>query len=400
MRHFLFFASFLFIVSARDYSYAGFYEGKELLKPVIGKPVVYEVKFGESLYEIARKFNTTMAHIRRANGLPNRSSKIGKKLIIPGFQILPEVIDNGIVLNVPELRLYLFKDGNFVARYPVTAGRLSMRTPIGDFKVISKVLNPTWSPPAWAGIDRPVPPGPHNPLGDKWIGLNADGVGIHSTNAPSSIGNFWSHGCVRMYPWHAAKLFKQVSIGMPVHIVYKPVKVGVYKGKIYMEVHPDAYGRGKLSFDDILSLLDRLKIRDGVDEKKLARIYREARGIPEPIFGEDLKIIAGGDILSFDWPVLLKDGSYYVHLQQIAKAIGLDVVWDDEEQRLHVGRGGRNITYEMNTGMIYLDENPLGQGAYVVQVRGELYVPLKYTLQALSFPFHFDLKKKVATIEM
>lgn len=370
----------------------------EGLKPIIGKPVVYDVRKGESLYDIARKFQTTMSHIRRANELlaSPRNAKLAKKLIIPRFRILPDVIENGIVLNLPELMLYLFKDGKCIAYYPVTAGRLSMRTPIGNFKIISKVLHPTWSPPEWAGIDHPVPPGPHNPLGDRWLGLNAEGVGIHSTNAPSSIGNFWSHGCVRLYPWHAEKLFNQVSVGMPVNIIYKPVKIGVYKGRLYMEVYPDTYGRGKLSLASILSLLDKLQIRDAVDEKRIAKIYSSAKGIPEPIFGEDVRVIAGGETVNLEWPVLLKDGAYYVHLQELAAWLGLDMVWDEEQQLLHVGKNGKDISYELSTGMIYIDQKPLGQGQYLLEVRGEMYVPLKFTLQELSLPFQYDAKKKIA----
>lgn len=395
-------AGAVFFLGVAVHGFAAFIdENNAVIKPVIGRMQTYTVQPGDNFFEVARKFHTTMPHIRRANGMtPREGIKPGAKLIIPRFQILPEVLETGIVLNLPELRLYFFKEGKLVVSYPVTAGRFSMRTPIGNYKIISKVLNPTWSPPAWAGIDHPVPPGPRNPLGDRWIGLNADGVGIHSTNAPASIGKFVSHGCIRMYPWHVSKLFKLVEVGMPVHIIYKPVKAGMVKGRLYIEAHPDFYRRGGATMDEAYALLDTLQIREGVDEKKIQRVYEAARGIPEPVFGEKLDMFLDGNPSELEWPVLLKDGMYYMHLSELAMQTGLDVVWDEEEKRLHVGRNGQNLTYELNTNSIYLGEQLLGQGQYLLQVRGEIFVPLKYTLQALSFPFSFDLKKKTVNITL
>lgn len=401
MKRVLLFLACLLFLSVDSTNSAFIDEDSDGVLPVTGKNATYTVQLGDSFFQVARKFHTTMPHIRRANGMAPRSDiKAGTKLLIPKFQIIPETLENGVVLNLPELRLYFFKEGKLVVSYPVTAGRFSMRTPIGNYKIISKVVNPTWSPPPWAGIDHPVPPGPHNPLGDRWIGLNADGVGLHSTNAPASIGKFVSHGCVRMYPWHVSKLFKMVEVGMPVHIIYKPVKIGMNRGRLYLEVHPDFYRRGGAALDDVNALLDRLQIREGVDEKKIQRIFESARGIPEPIFGEELEMFLDGNPVELEWPVLLKDGMFYVHLSELAMQTGLDVVWDEEEQRLHVGRNGQSLTYEVNTNSIYLGGQLLGQGQYLLQVRGELFVPLKYTLQALSFPFAFDLKKKTVNITL
>ena len=82
--------------------------------------------------------------------------------------------------------------------------------------------DPWWYPPtydSWAKGLKPVPPGPSNPLGTRWMGLSAPGVGIHGTDAPTSIGYSESHGCVRMQVPDAEWLFEHVSVGTPVVIL-------------------------------------------------------------------------------------------------------------------------------------------------------------------------------------
>jgi len=91
---------------------------------------------------------------------------------------------------------------------------------VGKFEVINKQLNPWWYPPAsdWAKDSQPIPPGPGNPLGTRWMGLSAPGVGIHGTDDPASIGYSVSHGCIRMQIPDAERLFTMVSVGMGVYI--------------------------------------------------------------------------------------------------------------------------------------------------------------------------------------
>jgi lipoprotein-anchoring transpeptidase ErfK/SrfK len=94
-------------------------------------------------------------------------------------------------------------------------------TPIGTFRIITKQKNPVWNPPdsAWAAGMGPIPPGPGNPLGTRWMGLNSPGIGMHGTPAPSSIGTAASHGCIRMKIPDAEDLFDRVFVGTPVQIV-------------------------------------------------------------------------------------------------------------------------------------------------------------------------------------
>jgi lipoprotein-anchoring transpeptidase ErfK/SrfK len=118
------------------------------------------------------------------------------------------------------LRLY---DGRRLVRtFRVATGQAVYPTPSGIWRVADKQRNPWWYPPTyddWAKGLKPVPPGPSNPLGTRWMGLNAPGVGIHGTDAPTSIGYSASHGCIRMHVPDAEWLFERVHVGTPVVIL-------------------------------------------------------------------------------------------------------------------------------------------------------------------------------------
>ena len=117
--------------------------------------------------------------------------------------------------------LRLYNGTGPVATFNVATGTSQYPTPSGTFAIVDKQLNPWWRPPNsdWArGLD-PVPPGPDNPLGTRWMGLTAPGVGIHGTPSAASIGYSASHGCIRMRIPEAEWLFNQVSYGTPVIIV-------------------------------------------------------------------------------------------------------------------------------------------------------------------------------------
>jgi hypothetical protein len=126
-----------------------------------------------------------------------------------------------IVIDQSEHLLTLQRFGHPDVSFPVAVGQPAYPTPDGHFTIISKVENPTWTPPPdapWAQGAVPIPPGPGNPLGTRWMGLSAPGVGIHGTDDPASIGYSVSHGCIRMQIPDAERLFGMVSLGMSVYI--------------------------------------------------------------------------------------------------------------------------------------------------------------------------------------
>jgi lipoprotein-anchoring transpeptidase ErfK/SrfK len=127
-----------------------------------------------------------------------------------------------IVIHRGSNRLYLYNGVHLVRIFPVATGQAAWPTPLGHFEIVVKQRNPWWFPPtqdSWAAGAKPIPPGPGNPLGTRWMGLSAPGVGIHGTDEPWSIGHSESHGCIRMQVSSAEWLFNRVRIGTPVFII-------------------------------------------------------------------------------------------------------------------------------------------------------------------------------------
>lgn len=145
-----------------------------------------------------------------------------------GFEITkPKVetaeLDEAVVILRGSNRLLYFDDAKFVRWFGVATGQSAYPTPVGDFEIVNMQRNPWWYPPPspWAKDSEPVPPGPGNPLGTRWMGLSEPYVGIHGTPDAASIGYSASHGCIRMRIPDAEWLFQHVEIGTPVFIVDK-----------------------------------------------------------------------------------------------------------------------------------------------------------------------------------
>jgi lipoprotein-anchoring transpeptidase ErfK/SrfK len=128
---------------------------------------------------------------------------------------------SAIVILRDTKRLLLFDKEKLVKRFGIATGQSSYPTPTGDFEITNMQRNPWWYPPPsdWAADSDPVPPGPGNPLGTRWMGISAPYVGIHGTPDSASIGYSASHGCVRMRIPDAEWLFQRVKVGTPVFIL-------------------------------------------------------------------------------------------------------------------------------------------------------------------------------------
>jgi lipoprotein-anchoring transpeptidase ErfK/SrfK len=126
-----------------------------------------------------------------------------------------------IVVRRGSNRLMLYRYDHLRRSFRVATGQSTYPTPLGRYTIQVKWRNPWWYPPnsKWAKGQKPIPPGPNNPLGTRWMGLTAPGVGIHGTPNPASIGYSVSHGCIRMYIADAEWLFNAVDIGTTVFIV-------------------------------------------------------------------------------------------------------------------------------------------------------------------------------------
>ena len=126
-----------------------------------------------------------------------------------------------VVIRRGSRRLYLYRNMTFVRRFTIAVGMPAYPTPLGRWSVVVRERHPTWDPPnsPWAAGLGPVPPGPNNPLGTRWIGLSAPGIGIHGTPQPWTVGTAASHGCIRMYMREVEWLFERVRVGTTVFIV-------------------------------------------------------------------------------------------------------------------------------------------------------------------------------------
>lgn len=136
-------------------------------------------------------------------------------------RLTPQSFGPIVVIRRESKRLVLYDGERFKRQFRVATGQPSYPTPLGRFRIEVKWKNPWWYPPPspWAQDDEPVPPGPGNPLGTRWMGLSARYVGIHGTPDSASIGYSASHGCIRMLIRDAEWLFEHVEIGTTVFIV-------------------------------------------------------------------------------------------------------------------------------------------------------------------------------------
>lgn len=227
--------------------------------PIIGKVQVYRVRKGDTLMDLARLYSLGYNEIVEANpDLDPWVPPIGATILLPTEWVLPCCHYNGIVVNIPEMRLFFYRPGpegtTVVHTFPVGLGRDEWRTPSGTFKVTGKTVNPQWNIPESIrkehieerGDARTFIPGgdPDNPLGKHRIELTLPAYRIHGTNIPWGVGMNVSNGCARLYPEDVEHLFPLVPVGTPGAFVYQPVKVGRRDGRTWVEAHRDVYRYG------------------------------------------------------------------------------------------------------------------------------------------------------------
>ena len=253
---------------------------------LLGFPKEHIIQAKETLLDVARQYDLGFNEI--GDLYPHLDPWIpprGTKLVIPCQWVLPdESIDDGILINVAEMRLYYRdKNSNRIITFPIGIGDQGAETPEGVYSIKSKTENPTWTIPAslqYKYAVASIPPGPNNPLGDYWMGLGGSHYGIHGTDIPWSVGRLVTHGCIRMYPEDIAVLFKAVPVGTPVKIIYEPVKIAWSMDRLFVEVHKDIYGR----VGDLMSygyaLLHAKNIVQHVDLKKYRLALRLKNGLP------------------------------------------------------------------------------------------------------------------------
>ncbi len=252
---------------------------------VIGVIQGHTVKEGETFLDIARDYGLGFNELEILYpDVDPWIPRVGTRLLIPTQWVLPPTSHYGIVINVPEMRLYLFyPKSQLVRTYPIGIGDVDFETPLGVYRVISRQIDPSWTVPKSLRQKYGtafMPPGPDNPLGKHWLGLSRRGYGIHGTDFPWSVGRLVTHGCIRLYPEHMEQLFQQVAVNTPVEIIYEPVKVGFKGGEIYMEVHPDPYRKIKDLKSHAFRVVERMGLSGSVSPDKVISAVEHRDGVP------------------------------------------------------------------------------------------------------------------------
>lgn len=267
---------------------------------VVGKSFLIHAKDNETLLDIAREYGVGHNEIIQANPDVDRwYPGDGTTVVIPTRYILPDTPRSGLVLNLPEMRIYYYPKARKgeppkVITYPVGIGRMNWQTPLGKTYISEKKRNPTWTPPASIRAEHAakgeilpavVPAGPDNPLGTRALRLGLPSYLIHGTNKPYGVGMRVSHGCVRMRREDIEALFDMVSRKETVRIINQPLKIGRFGEALFMEFH-SPLEEDNLSFADNLTnalTLAHKKLDfqvEGLSEATIEAVVKEESGFP------------------------------------------------------------------------------------------------------------------------
>lgn len=284
---------------------------------ITGGTFEYEVQPGDYLIKIGARFGVAPEVLARQNALKLHATLVpGQTIAIDNRHIVPEVLAQGLLINLPQRMLYFFRDVQvdvstgvqslaqpqiqrqsqpqlqLVAAYPVGLGKPSWPTPRGAFSVVNKSDNKTWIVPRSIQeemrqkgqvVKTTVPPGPDNPLGKYWLGLSLESIGIHGTLAPASVYHFQSHGCIRLHPDDIEVLFAQIPLGTPGRIIYSPLLITEVGGRVFIEVHRDSYNRGGVSMAALEQLARQKMLVDRIDWAQAAEVLKLREGIARDV---------------------------------------------------------------------------------------------------------------------
>lgn len=268
---------------------------------LIGTVGSYTVVKRDTLKLVAAKLGVNRSQLISMNRLdPKAQLKEGQVLRYNNRRIVPDLrIRDGLVINIPDRTLYLYKKGKLIYTTAVALGtptkmdNILWHTPTGKFRIVNKAKDPTWTvPPSiqeemrreGKEIITSIPPGPENPLGKYAMKTSLPGILIHSTTKPWSIYTYASHGCVRVYPERMEELFEQVPLNSPGEIIYRPVKALVTdEGRILLEVHNDIYAKTKGLEHEVKGLLSAMKLQEKVDWLKVKKVISRQAGVAEEI---------------------------------------------------------------------------------------------------------------------
>ena len=254
---------------------------------LVGGQTVYNIKAGDTLGSIGARFGVARATLIEMNQLTSPYAlAAGQSLVVDNTHIAVANLQVSLTINIAQ-RLLVLTEGERARAYPITVGRRTWPTPVGAFTIMSKQTDPVWDVPVsiqreMAQQGKPVitrmAASPANPLGRHWLGLSLPSLGIHGTNAPSSIYAFASHGCIRMHPEDIADLFQRVSVGTTGVLIYRPVVIAEIDGRVWVEAHPDEYRRFGDAMDGLREAAEQAGLRAVIDWALVDEVVRQRRG--------------------------------------------------------------------------------------------------------------------------
>ncbi len=347
------------------------------LAPVFGESALYSRKGKEDIYTIARRYGVSASDLHNAN---EGDLLLGDELLlIPMQHIAPLATAEGVVVNLAERGLYFYVNGRAAKRFPVAIGMRGWETPTGDYRIANRAKNPTWFPPEWAVEEHPVPPGPNNPLGDRWMGLSIKGYGIHATNAPASVGRYVSHGCMRMYPEHAQALFEMVKVGTPVKIVYEQLVLGFRpeEGILYVAHYPDPYRMGGVTREWVGERLKEYGLAWVARLPAVGRALEGPRGVPTPVLGSETKVVVNGKRVGFALGPTWMGGDWLVPAGPLVSALGAAVEVGPGRTYFVITRDEHRLFFSPGDAEVLVDGHLVRAGAAPQMAAGHLLVPLK-----------------------
>ncbi len=244
---YIFFTAFIFTAFNSVSAEYALPKGKDRL---IGELQYHQVKKGDYFQQIAEQYNVGFLALMAANpAIDPFLPEEGSQVVIPTAMLLPFVRREGIVVNLPELRLYYFDPNeDKVHVFPVGIGRQGLATPVATSYISEKREDPIWRPTKAMreryfeenGVElaKEVPPGPENPFGKYALRLGTSEYLIHGTNKRFGIGMRASSGCIRMYDEDIKWMYENIPLKTKVRIVDQPIKMSYEQGeKQLIEIH-------------------------------------------------------------------------------------------------------------------------------------------------------------------
>ena len=264
-----------------------------LASSLTGGEFIHTVQRGESLISIGARFGVETRVLVASNVLkPSSSLREGQQLRIDNRHILPSILADGILINLPQRMLFYFREGRLMRFYPVGLGRPDWPTPTGSFKIATKQENPVWKVPPTIQeemrregkmVKDLVPPGPDNPLGKHWLGLSIPGYGIHGTIAATSIYQFRTHGCIRLHPDDIAQIFSEMPLGVSGTIIYQPLLLSRLGNQLFLEVHRDIYRKKANPLDTLLTITTENNLQSALDWTAAKAIIAKQEGVARDV---------------------------------------------------------------------------------------------------------------------